>query len=118
VVRLEDLAEAALTGDALGLRQLAQDWLRENARLGDCPPPHSDDPRVPIVAAALVELFAERFQQRPPGWTAQIEGMPNPFYLLRAARTMRRLRAMCDAESPPPLRRRNLFAPANYLSFA
>lgn len=118
MARLEDLAEAALAGDALQLRQLAQNWLRENPHLQICPPPRSDDPRITIVAAALIELFAERLNQKPPTWTAQIPGLPNPLYLLKSAQTMPRLRTMCQAESPPPLRKRNLFAPANFLSFA
>ena len=116
--KLEDLAQAALTGDALRLRQLAHDWLRANPHLSDCPPPNSNDPRVPIIAAALIELFADRLNQQPPTWTAQIPSLANPLYLLKSAQTMPRLRAMCQAESPPPLRKRNLFAPANFLSFA
>ena len=118
MARLEDLAEAALAGDALRLRQLAQDWLRENPDLHACPPPRADNPQIAIVAAALVELLADRSKQHPPDWTAHIAGLPSPLYLLNAARTMPRLRATCEAESPPPLRKRNLFAPANFLSFA
>jgi hypothetical protein len=118
VAKLEDLAQAAIAGDALRLRQLAQDWLRDTPHLSECQPPDSSDPQVPIVAAALVELFADRLNQQPPSWTAQIAGLPNPLYLLKSAQTMPRLRTMCQAESPPPLRKRNLFAPANFLSFA
>lgn len=118
MVRLEQLAEAALTGDALGLRALAQDWLAENPRIGDCTPPTSNDADVVATAAGLVELLALRGHQSPPPWTAQIGSVRNPIFLVRAARTMRRLREACEKESPLPLRQRGLYAPADFLSFA
>jgi hypothetical protein len=37
---------------------------------------------------------------------------------LKSAQTMRRLRETCIAESPLPLRRRGLYAPADFLTFA
>ena len=115
---LEQLALAALSGDALGVRSLAQDWLRENPRLANAPRPASESPDVLALSAALVELFAERAGQPAPAWTRDIGGVAEPRFLVRAAMTMRRLRRACELESPPPLRRRNLFAPADYLSFA
>ena len=118
MVRLEQLAEAALAGEALALRSLAQDWLSENPRMSDCPRPPSDDAQVLAVAASLVELFAGRAGQLAPQWTRSIGPLAHPRYLLRAAETMKRLRRMCEVESPPPLRRRNLYAPAEFLQFA
>jgi hypothetical protein len=41
-----------------------------------------------------------------------------PRFLVRSAATMKNLRRMCEEESPGPLKRRNLFAPADYLRFA
>ncbi len=70
------------------------------------------------VAASLVELLAERAGQPAPAWAADVAGLPEARYLLRSAATMKRLRRMCDEESPGPLRRRNLFAPAEFLTFA
>ncbi|MDB5323417.1 MAG: hypothetical protein JWN40_5048 [Phycisphaerales bacterium] len=118
MVQLEQLASAALGGDALRLRELAQEWLRENPVLSDCPPPATSDRDFQSVAAALVELFADRLAQTPPDWTARVGPMREPTFLLKAAQTMRRLRDHCESESPPPLRRRNLYAPANFLAFA
>lgn len=118
MVRLEQLAEAALGGDALGLRALAQDWLIENPLIGHATPPASNDTDVLATAAALVELLALRARQSPPPWTAQFGSVRHPIFLVRAARTMPRLRQACEAESPLPLRRRGLFAPADFLSFA
>jgi hypothetical protein len=118
MVRLEQLAEAALAGEALALRSLAQDWLRENPRLADCPRPLSDDQCVLAVAAGLVELFADRLGQQWPAWSGEIGPLPRPRHLVRAAETMKRLRRMCEIESPLPLRKRNLYAPAQFLQFA
>ncbi len=118
MVTLEQLAEAALSADALALRSLAQEWLQENPCIADCPKPSSNDVQVLVVAAALVELFADRTGQPPPPWSGSIGPLAHPRYLLRAARTMKRLRRMCETESPPPLRRRNLYAPAEFLLFA
>jgi hypothetical protein len=118
VVRLEQLAEAALAGEALMLRGLTQDWLHENPRIADCPRPLSHDTQVLAVSAALVELFAERSGQLAPPWSCAIGPLAQPRYLLRAAETMKRLRRMCELESPLPLRRRNLYAPAEFLQFA
>jgi len=118
MVKTEQLAEAALGGDALELRALTQDWLIENPKISECTPPASEDDDVLATAAGLVELLALRAGQTPPPWTANIGAVRNPIFLVKAAMTMRRLRADCEAESPLPLRRRGLYAPANYLSFA
>lgn len=118
MVSLEHMAQAALAGEALELRSLVQDWLRENPRIDQCPRPGSDDPEVLAVAASLVELFAQRAGQPPPDWSQTIGPLDHPRYLVRAAQTMKRLRRMCQTDSPLPLRRRNLFAPAEFLQFA
>jgi len=118
MVRLEQMAEAALGGDALVLRALAQEWLRENPLIINSVPPTSNDADILATAAALVELLALRTQQPPPSWTARIGPVRNPTYLVKAARTMPRLRQSCAEESPLPLRRRGLFAPPDFLSFA
>lgn len=118
MVRIDDIAEAALHGDALVLRSLTQDWLAVNSEVAECAPPATDDPELRTVAAALVELFAERRGQSPPAWTRLAGRMSAPTFLLQSAHTMRRLRDLCLSESPEPLRRRGLYAPSNYLDFA
>ena len=55
MVRIDDLAEAALTGDALRLRSLAQDWLGENPSITRSAPPQSSDPTLRAIAAGLAE---------------------------------------------------------------
>ena len=118
MVRLEQLAEAALAAEALELRALAQDWLCENPCIADCPRPSSNNPDVLTVSAALVELFADRTGQPAPQWSRSVGPLAHPRFLLRAAETMMRLRRICEIESPAPLRRRNLYAPAEFLQFA
>lgn len=115
---LEALAEAALRWDNLQLRSLVQDFLRADTLLSAIPRPQIDDPRVLTIAAALVELFAQRAGQAAPTWTREVDGLPEPFFLLEAATRMKRLRALCETESPEPLRKRGLYAPPDFLSFA
>ncbi len=115
---LEQMAKAALAGEALSLRSLTQDWLRENPHLAECLRPESENPAVLAVSASLVELLAERAGQASPAWARKVGPLPHPHFLLRSASTMKYLRRMCEEESPAPLRRRNLLAPADFLTFA
>jgi hypothetical protein len=112
---LQEIARSALSGDALATRSLVQDWLSSAPVLATVPIPKGDDQTEISLSAALAELLSARLGQPPPAWTAQIGAAPQPTHLLRSAITMRRLRETCEAESPLPLRRRNFFAPANYL---
>src|SRR6266851_2662933 len=106
VVRIEQLAEAAINQDARSLRSLTQDLLREHPRLKDFPRPLTVDFRTLAAAAALIELFAERLHQEPPAWTREIGALPEPIYLVKAAATMKRLRTLCELQAPEPLRKR------------
>lgn len=115
---LEQIARAALDGEALALRSLTQDWLSSNILLAEVACPSTRDPAVLAVSAALAELFAQRTGQPAPAWTSVISGLPEARFLVRSAATMKNLRRMCEEESPWPLKRRNLFAPADYLRFA
>ncbi len=104
-----------MSGDALLTRSLVADLMEAPPRLSELPKPVSDDPTEISLAAALVEVFAAKLGQPPPEWAAQIGRVPQPVHLLTSTATMRRLRESCEADSPLPLRRRNFFAPANYL---
>jgi len=118
MVPVEQLAEAALAGDALKLRGLVQDLLSQTARLADSARPTSSDPLLCVIAAGLIELLAERRHESAPTWATQIGATHPPIYLVKAAHHMPRLRRLCESESPGPLRRRNLFAPPTFLEFA
>ena len=117
-MKLTDIAESILEGEALLARSHVQDWLSSGPDLASEPLPDTADVRVLALSAALVELFAERLGQHSPDWTKQVLPLHEPVYLLRSAEQMPRLRRLCEEQSPPPLRRRNLFAPADYLTFA
>lgn len=118
MVKIEQLAKAALEQDALLLRSLTQDLLRERPQLKDFPRPEAVDSRTLAAAAALLELFAERLDQEPPAWTREIGALSEPIYLLKAAATMKRLRTLCELQSPEPLRKRGFYAPPNFLETA
>lgn len=118
MIRIEQLAEAAIKQDALLLRSLMQDLLRERPRMADFPRPVADDFRVLAAAASLAELLAERLHQEPPAWAREIGPLPEPMYLLKSAATMKRLRELCEREAPGALRKRRFYAPPNFLESA
>lgn len=118
MVTIEQLAEAALSGETLLLRSLTQDLLREQICLSDYPKPQTADLRLLAAAASLVELLALRRRQTPPPWTQEVGAVPEPIFLLKASATMRRLRVLCETEAPEPLRKRGFYAPPNFLEFA
>jgi hypothetical protein len=114
MVTIEQIARAALNWDSLEARALTQEFLR-TVPIPGVPLPATDDPRLLAACASLVELFAQRAHQPPPPWTQRIPALPEPFYLLKSALTMKRLRAMCEAETPEPLRKRGFYSSADYL---
>jgi hypothetical protein len=118
MLRIEDLAKAALDRDALELRGLTLEIFRANTRLTDIPRPALSDPRMLAVAASLLELFAERMKQQPPPWTSEVGPLDQPYFLIKAAETMPWTRQLCERESPAPLRKRGFYAPPNFLEFA
>ena len=117
-MNVEAIAESILRGQPLVARSLVLGWLSSSPDIERELLPNSRDQRVLALSAALVQLLAERLGQRSPDWTGQVHALQEPLYLLRSAATMPRLRRLCEEQSPGPLRRRNLFAPADYLTFA
>ncbi len=115
---IEQLAEAALQRDSLRLRSLVQDLTRAKINWTTLPRPETKDTRLLAIAASLAELLAMRQNQTPPAWTKEIGALNEPFYLLRSAETMKRLRVLCETQSPEPMRKRQLYAPPNFLEFA
>lgn len=118
MVRIEQLAEAAINQDALSLRSLTQDLLRERPQLKDFPRPKAVDFPTLAASASLIELFAERLNQEPPAWTREIGALPEPINLVKAAATMKRLRTLCERQAPESLRKRGFYAPPNFLESA
>jgi hypothetical protein len=114
---IEQLAQAALERDHLKLRSLVQDLIRAKVDWSNLPRPSANDPRLLAMSAALAELLAQRNNQTPPAWTKEIGPLKEPFYLLKSASTMKRLRVLCETQSPEPMRKRLLYAPPHFLEF-
>ena len=115
---IERLAQAALERDHLKLRSLVQDLTRAHTDFSLASRPKTENARLLTMSAALVELLALRQNQRPPQWTKEIGPLAEPFFLLESASTMKRLREMCETQSPEPLRKRRLYAPPRFLESA
>jgi hypothetical protein len=115
---LRDLVTALLASDALTARQWVADATRADIRWMKVPRPGGLDPVGMAVAAGIVETLAERAGQEAAPWTREVPAAPETVFLVRAARTMPRLRRMCEEEGPEPLRRRRLLAPPDFLTAA
>jgi hypothetical protein len=115
---IEQIVQAAISQEALQLRSLVQQFLRNNPRFEELPKFNSEDPIKFALAAAIIELLAEQTEQVPPSWTIEADPLPEPMFLLKSAAKMKRLRQLCIEESPLPLKNRGFYAPPNYLSFA
>ena len=72
MVKLEEIARAILSGDALGARSLVQDWLALKPAVRDTRKPETCDEKLLAVAASIVELFAARSGEAPPEWTQSV----------------------------------------------
>ena len=115
---LEQIAHAALERDHLHLRSLVQDLVRSNVRIRDIPRPIFSDGRLLVISASIVELLAERQKEQPPSWAKEIGPLSEPFFMLESASSMKRLRTLCETQSPEPMRKRCLYAPPHFLEFA
>ncbi len=115
---IEKIAQAALMRDSLLLRSLVQDFTHANLEISKLPKPVTDNYNLLVMTAAITELLAERTNQSPPYWTREIGSLSEPFFLLESAQQMKRLRDLCEKESPEPLRKRLLYAPPHFLQYA
>lgn len=115
--RLEHLATAVLTRQALEARSLVQEMVRAGLA-GELTEPTTAPLDVRVVAAALAELLAERHGLPAPAWAAQVGALPAPFFAVERALRWPLLREQCEREAPAPLRRRGIYAPASFLSYA
>ena len=112
-ITIEAVARTALSGQALELRALAQEFLRENQDLRLCQKPVSTDARV-LAVAGLVELFALRAAQSPPDWASTVKSAPKEIFLVKGLVAGGYTERLCRAESPEPLKKRRLYATLNF----
>lgn len=117
-MEIADLVRALLAYDGLAARQWVADALQEGIEWSRVPAPRMSEPLEIVIAAAVVELLAERAGQSPPEWTHAVPAAPEPVFLIRAAASMPRTRRLCEEEGPEPLRRRRLLAPPDFLTIA
>ncbi|MDD2922903.1 MAG: hypothetical protein PHQ36_11525 [Anaerolineales bacterium] len=115
---IEQLAEAAVKQDHLRLRSLTQDLIYSKISINHLPPPQTKDLRLRALSASIAELLALQQGEQPPAWTKDIGALSEPFYLLKSAANMLRLRELCETQSPEPMRKRKLYAPPHFLQFA
>lgn len=117
-MRVSDLISALLSGEALAARQWVADAQRSRFDWSAVARPREVDKTELALTAGVVELLAGRAGQPPPPWTRGVEAAPKTVFLVKAARTMRRLRALCEREGPEPLRLRSFLAPPDFLRIA
>lgn len=116
--QIEQLAQAILDRDHLKARSLVQDFVRAKTDFSKVRRPSTSDVQVLALSAALTELLAIRNKQTPPAWTKEVGPLAEPLFLLKSAATMKRLRTLCETQSPEPMRKRLLYAPPHFLEFA
>lgn len=116
-MRLLDMAaNALLERDNFRLRELALALRDQYPDLRLVPPPESADPLMRSAAAAVIELLAHYHHLTAPAWVEdEVAVQPTPLFVVPAADTLPRLRALCRMESPEPLRRRGMYAPPDFL---
>lgn len=117
MVKIEELAIAVLAYDTLRARDMIPAFFDPMLSLALVPKPKTENRELLVTSAALLELISLRRGQTPPEWTEEIGSLAQTRYLLKAAESMRRLRSLCENESPEPLRKRGLLAPPNFLEF-
>ena len=115
--RLERLAEAVLERRALDAWSLVQEMVRAGL-VGELARPDGVDASMLSVAAALAELLAEQHEVAVPSWCAAEGPLAVPFFVVERALRWPRLREQCEREAPEPLRRRRIYAPADFLTYA
>jgi hypothetical protein len=113
---LNDVVRAVLAGDLLTARQWVADAKRSELNWAGLPEPTQANDLELTVAAALAELFAERFGATPPEWTSRVGAQSELMVLDPGLQDMPRSFAHAKAHSPTAFRKRNLVALPNFLN--
>jgi hypothetical protein len=112
---LRDLVRALVAGDLLAARQWVSDARRNAFVWETLHRPRGLSDLEMSVAAGVAELLAGRSGSNAPAWTAAVGGQPKPVFLDPGIETMPRTLARAKQEAPEALRKRNLFATADFL---
>ena len=116
--KITDLARALLDDRGAIVGQYTMNLFDETATFTDLPKPSPATYEELVVSAALLELFAARRGELPPAWTSEVGGLDAPRYLMGGyEKKYARLAEKWRSEAPEPLKRRNLFASAEFLEF-
>ena len=83
--------------------------------MGGCAKPEGLDERQIAIAAGLAELLSERAGASPPAWTSKVAGSREAVLLDPDLAAMPRTLRHALTEGPEALRRRNIFAPRDFL---
>jgi hypothetical protein len=114
-MELSDLVHSLTAGDLLAARQWVADARRSKLEWPACDQPRGLSGREMAIAAGLAELLAERAGATPPAWTATVGGTGAPLFLDPGLEVMPRTLKHAMAEAPEPLRKRNIYAPRDFL---
>jgi hypothetical protein len=115
---VRELVRSILDGDLLTARQWVSDAQREHLVWNAIPRPTGLNSKELTVAAAILEMLADRSGDQPPSWTASIGATQEPMILDPGLETMPRSFAQAKIDAPGPLRRRNLLALPGFLDVA
>jgi hypothetical protein len=115
MVTIIKLAQYAQYSDDIKLDLLLDEFLRSNPVLADVEKPDTENIRTLAVCASFLELFAIRYDQKPPNWTSGIGALEEPYFIQPIAITSKWFREWCFQNSPEPLKKRNIYATDNYL---
>lgn len=112
---LLDLVHAVLSGDLLVARQWVADARRMQVQWNECGCPSGLDSREMIVAAALVELLADRAGVDAPSWVASVGTNIEPLFLDPGIQSMPRSLARAKMDAPEAFKKRNVYALPDFL---
>jgi hypothetical protein len=117
-MELVDLVHAVLRIDMLVARQWIADAKREGFSWTKSRRPEGLDARQLAVAAALVGLMSERQGTSTPRWVSRVPPANEDVWLIPSALEMPRLRRDIEANCPAALKRKRVYATANFLTIA
>jgi len=115
---ITDLARALLNDEGAIVGQFTMNLWTQYPSFTDVPKPDDATQEELVVSAALLELFAARRSEPPPAWTASVGRLDAPRFLMGGyEKAFPQWGEEWRREAPEPLKKRNLFASAEFLEF-